>query len=176
MRLIDNKGRLFGKINIFDLFVLCLFAATIVLAFKWVIMAEDPSWVDVKILHTRCIAVAVPYAPSYIVDLIKEGDEAYNDDGLVVGKVEKVLIEKEVFQPTMTVYTSKEGEKLFFSSDKSIAKETVTVQLDLLSYEKKGDIYAVVSGAPIRIGLSVVIKTKKYSLTFIIHKILNTGD
>lgn len=112
------------------------------------------------------------------MDLVKEGDETYNDDGLAVIRVEKVSVEKEVQQPNMTVYTSKEGEKLFFSSNKSSVVVTMTVQLDLLSYERKGYTYAVAADAntPIQAGLAVMVKTKKYSILFIVRKVLNTVD
>ncbi|MFH1190112.1 MAG: DUF4330 family protein [Candidatus Omnitrophota bacterium] len=168
MKFIDRKGKLLGIINVFDLFVLLILTLSIFFAYKWVRMAEDPSWVNVTLSHMRCIAVTG--APPYIADLVKEGDEAYNDDGLVVAKVEKVLSNEP---SSVTVYSSKDGEKLFFESD----TRNVTVQLELLSYEKKGDIYAVASGpgVSIRPGLGIALKTKKYANPFIVRKILNNG-
>lgn len=176
MKFIDKKGKLFGVINVFDLFILLMLALSIFFTYKWVRMAEDPSWAKVKYSRTRCIAIAEPLP--YIVDLVKEGDETYNDDGLVVARVEKVSIEKEVRRPTMTVYTSKEGEKLFFSSDRSSVAVIMTVQLNLLSYKRKGYLYAVVADAntPIQAGLNVTIKTKKYTILFVVREVLNTGD
>ena len=176
MKFIDKKGKLFGVINVFDLFVLLMLALSIFFVYKWVRIAEDPSWVKVKYSRTRCIAIAEPHP--YIVDLVKEGDESYNDDGLVVARIEKVLIEKKVWQPTMTVYTAKEGEKLFFSSDKSSVSMTMTVQLDLLSFERKGYLYAVAAdgSTPIQAGLNFRMKTKKYSLHLVVREVLNTRD
>ncbi len=167
MRLIDDRGRLFGKINIFDLFVLCLFAATIVLAFKWAAMAEDPSWVNVKSLHTRCIAVAE--IPVYMADLVQEGDEALNDDGLVVAKIEKVISNES--NPVI-VYQSKDGEKMFFNPK----ARNVTVEIDLLSYQKKGNIYGCISGVPIQVGAGISMTAKKYSCQFSILKVLKTQE
>ncbi|MBU0604874.1 MAG: DUF4330 domain-containing protein [Candidatus Omnitrophica bacterium] len=176
MKFIDKKGKLFGMINVFDLFVILMLVLSIFFVYKWIRMAEDPSWVNVKILHTRCIAVAE--LPPYLADLVKEGDEAYNDDGLVVARVEKVSIKKEERRPGAVVYTSKNGEKLFFSSDASVTAIIMSIQVDLLSYERKGDVYAVLagSGTPIRVGTTVGLKTKKYLLQFSVRKIISTGD
>ncbi len=167
MRLIDGKGRLFGIINIIDLVVLCLFAAAMVLAFKWVTMAEDPSWVNVKLLHTRCIAVT--NIPVYMADLMQEGDEAVNDDGLVVAKIIKVISNEST---PVIIYQSKDGEKMFFDPK----ARNITVELDLLSYHKKGDIYACISVVPIQVGANISMTVKKYSGQFSIHKVLKTQE
>lgn len=54
MKFIDKKGKLFGVINVFDLFVLLMLALSIFFTYKWVRMAEDPSWAKVK-LFTRVV-------------------------------------------------------------------------------------------------------------------------
>lgn len=167
MEIVDKRGRLFGLINVFDLIILFMLGLSAFFVYKWVHMAEDPSWVNVKLYHTHCIAESG--FPAYMIDLVKEGDEMVNEDGVVVVRIEKVLSNEPA---SVATYFSKDGEKLFFSSE----TRNVTMLLKLQSYEKKGEVYACVSGIPIKVGASFQVTTKKYSNPFIIRKILSTGE
>lgn len=167
MRLIDKKGRLFGVINIFDAFVLAILISSALFAFKWMRSAEDPSWAKVDLSHTYCIGTM--QMPSYVADLVKDGDEAINEDGAIVAKIEKVLDNK----PTaVAIYTSNNGDKMYFDSE----NRDVTVEVKLVSYKRKGGIYACASNLPITIGTNLNLVTKKYSNPLVIRKILTSGD
>jgi hypothetical protein len=177
MKIIDEKGKLFGVINVFDLFVLVLIVATAFFAIKWARIADDPSWMKVKMMHVNCIGIVeipderAPYegVPKYIADIIKEGDTSFNTEGVPVGVIEKVISNEPVKGP---VYYSKDGEKLFFNND----SREVTVRLKLLAYEKKGDIYPCITKVPLRIGDGITMKTKKYYLLVSVRKILNDRE
>lgn len=167
MEFIDKKGRFLGLVNVFDLAVISLLAVSAVFAFKWAHMADDPSFVNVKTSYTFCEAESL--FPAFMADAVKAGDEMRNEDGAVVARVEKVLSNG----PASTiVYSSKEGEKLFFNSEKN----SITVRLKLQSYEKKGDMYSGISGTPIRPGSGFLITTKNYSNQFTVRKILSAGE
>ncbi|GEM_PF-2246646 len=167
IRVIDSKGRLFGAINIIDLIVVMVLVFSAFLAFKWSKVAEDPSWVKVEIFHTRCVAM-MQLTP-YVADIVKEGDEAVDSDGLVVARIEKLLSNK----PSSTlVYTSRDGEKMVFNSE----SREVRVILDLLSYKKRGEVFASMTGLPIRTGSGLMISTNKYFVQINILEIIGSKE
>jgi hypothetical protein len=172
MAVISDEGKLFGRINIFDLLVLCLLAAAIALSFKWHTMAEDPSWISARSAHTKCLAsLSLPdrgYAgglPSYVAELVKAQDTAFDRDGQVVASIDQVVENRPAER---AVYTSSSGDKLSFDSD----DREVIVMLDLYSYEKNGSAYAAASGLPIRVGANIPLTTRRYSVTANICKLL----
>ena len=164
MRLMDEKGRLFGAINIFDLFVLCLIALVAVFAIRWSKIADDPPWVKVRLMNVRCIGVV--QVPSYIAPLVKEGDETVDIGNVVMVKLNKILSDEAT--PVAT-YVSKDGEKLFCNVD----TRDITAEFDISAYEKKGDVYTSLTNEPLRVGTSVALTTEKYSVMVSLRKILN---
>ena len=165
MKLVDEKGRLFGVINVFDLLVLCIIVSLAFFAIKWVRTAEDPSWTRVKTLQVRCIGISI--IANYKVELVTEGSEMLNEDGLVVARIEKILNNEPA---NLVVYSSKDGEKLFFKDSKENRKLTILV--DILSYERRGEIYSCMTDLPIKVGQDFIMNTKKYSINIDLRKIL----
>jgi len=163
MKFIDEKGRLFGVINVFDLFVLCLIAIVAIFALKWTKIADDPPWVKVRLLHVRCIGVM--QFPSFVVPLVKEGDETVDVDNVVMLRLDKILSNEAI--PVAT-YVSESGETLFYNKDARI----ITAEFDVSAYEKKGDIYVSMTNEPLRIGTSLALNTKKYNVTVSVRKLL----
>lgn len=166
MRLIDDKGRLFGIINVFDLLVLAIIVIAAFFTIKWIHMGEDPSWVRVKMVHTLCVGECV--VPDYMVEVVKEGDEMLNEEGLVVVRIEKILKSEPA---NVVVYSSKDGEKIFFDSK----SRRLTVIADILSYERQGVIYSCTADTPLKIGGAFSIHTRKYSIQITVRKILEGG-
>jgi len=165
MKWIDSKGKLFGIINVFDLFVLIVLVIAIVFSVRWIQMADDPTWVKVEVLNTRCFGVM--QVPTYVAALIKDGDEILSTEGEVVGRIEKVLDN----QPSSKiVYHSKEGDELVFDSE----ARNVSVNLVLSSYAKKGQVFIALTNDPLKVGSQLAIQTKNYCGPVFIHKVLGT--
>jgi Domain of unknown function (DUF4330) len=79
----DDRGRLFGRVNILDLLVLLLIVALAIFALTRV---HDTTSTTFK-LRTTLKADKLRYAP---VDKIKVGQTVRDDSGNVLGKVESV--------------------------------------------------------------------------------------
>ena len=184
MRLIDEKGRVFGAINLFDLFVLCAIIFSAVFVYKWITVARDPSWLDFEKVHVKCKAYAM--VPNYVADSVKEGDYMVNPDGDAIVRVDKILSKNPYPGPGPDYYISKNGDKVYLDTDvirlysengetiytrpptsaeKRHGMTEVVFNLDILGYKKKGIISSCINNIPIRLGYSFNFDTKKYAAT-----------
>lgn len=168
MRLVDEKWRLFGIVNIFDLLVLCAITSLIFLTFKWATIAEDPSFIKSETVHMKCKGFAtVPdcisslAVPDYIASLIKEGDVMLDENGNVICKIEKVL---SVVPGAQMVYQSKDGEKIFSNSD----RVKMALQFDLTAYKRKDGIFFENLGCNVTNIRQITMKSKKYTVILVI--------
>ena len=121
MKVIDSKGKLFGIINVFDLFVISVIVFTAFFILKWAMIADDPAWMKVKISHANCVGVM--QMPSYIAELVKEGDETCDSGGIVMARIAKIISNDAT--PVIT-YVSKENDKVFFNNN----EREITVIVD----------------------------------------------
>jgi len=182
MSLIDNKGRLFGVVNIFDLFVLCVLSSMIFFAFKWARIADDPEWMKIKLFSTRCVGIV--RLPAYIAKLVKEGDEGKWSDGVVAARIVKIISyeKEESAYIEVPVFFSKTGEKLVMETIKKendkYEDEVITLVLlvDVTCYNKKGVVYCYTTSEPLRIGTNVTSSTEDYNFTVNIRKILDKPE
>ena len=200
MKLLDEKGRLFGIINVFDLLVLCIIVSLAFFAIKWVRTAEDPSWTRVKTFYTRCYIITNSIKP-YVAELVEEGDEMLNEDGLVVARIKRILSDELTNPPESHVYLSKDGDrisvrpnaiiissndgdKFFFKSVNSKNVQDAEIKrgdrrlmllVDILSYEKQDESWSCITNMPIKIGDTFIIYTKKYNIYFNICKVLTNA-
>lgn len=156
MRLVDEKWRLFGIINIFDLFVLCVITFLIFFSFKWATIAEDPSFIKSETVHIKCKGIAT--LPDYTADLVKEGDTMLDANGNVICKIEKVL---SVIPVTQMTYQSKDGEKIAFFSD----QVKTTILFDLTVYKRDNEIYFENLGCNVTAIRQITMKSKNYTIT-----------
>ncbi|MCM8790583.1 MAG: DUF4330 domain-containing protein [Candidatus Omnitrophica bacterium] len=163
MVIIDKEGRLFGKVNIFDLFVITTLACAAILAIQWVRLSKDPSWVQLETFNVRCIGVA--QLPEYTAGLVREGDKILDIEKTPVGIIEKVISVEPV--PAIT-YVSKDGEKIFYQQD----IREVTILMSLIAYKRKGETYLAASSAPLKIGNVVALYTDNVTANAAIIKIL----
>ena len=165
MGIIDDKGRLFGRINIVDLFILGAILFSAYFAFRWATIAEDPDWVKFATRNVK-IECRVTMAVE-IADKVKEGDLFINDNGKVMGNVYKV-VEKKPVNPV--IYKSRDGEKLFFTNSNDM---NIILIVELLVFEKKGHLYHYSDAiTPMSNGSAMALKTKEYTLSILIVKIL----
>jgi len=163
MRILDDDGKLFGIINLFDLIALLIIAGSAFFAYKWATVSEDPSWAKVDYRDRYCIA-SIDVA-EFMVEAIKEGDEMLNLEGKVVGHIEKIL---EVQESRGTVLTSKTGEKISFSSE----SKRIIAMLKVLTYTLRGETYLYSTSNLLKIGSALEVSTKKYTLNGVIQKII----
>ena len=167
MKIVDEKGKLFGIINIFDLLVLCILVSCVFFAFQWFRIGEDPSWVRVKIIRTRCIGSTIN--PDYVTEIIKEGDTMLDGEGLVLARIEKVLDNQPREQ---FVYYSKDGEKLILHRhDKK--DRALKLVVSILSYRRQDKLYSCITNSPIKVGESFPMDNKNYSIMINIRKIVS---
>ena len=74
MPFIDKKGRLFGKINIVDFFIIVLVMFIIPgFLYTYKVLAKRPTWVPTKWVKVEAVAFTMPE----IVDIIKPGGTYY---------------------------------------------------------------------------------------------------
>ncbi|MCX5677938.1 MAG: DUF4330 domain-containing protein [Candidatus Omnitrophica bacterium] len=168
MKVIDEKGRIFGLINIFDLFVLFVIAFIALFAFKWIRLADDPSWVKVENVHIRCEAVAL--VPVFVTDIMKEGDVMRGADGTIIARIEKIL---KVEPVEMTLKDSAAaGEAKAFIDPTS---KRVTVLIEMLAYKRLDSLRMYAGAGVFNIGLGFSFETKNYNVTWTVIKVINKG-
>ena len=92
-RFIDEKGRLFGKINIVDFFIIMLLLV-IIPGFFYIynVLAKRPTWVPSKWVRVEAVTFTIPE----IAGLIKPGQVYYNY-GTPRAKILKVLKRDEKY-------------------------------------------------------------------------------
>lgn len=88
MKMIDEKGRLFGKINIVD-FLIIIFLIVIIPVFfhAYKILGKQPSIVPHQWIRVEAVTFTIPE----FAELFKEGDASYGQDGNLDGKISKIL-------------------------------------------------------------------------------------
>ncbi len=77
MELIDDEGRLFGRVNVIDALVVLLIAAVVVAGAAFV-LTDDPA--PAPEMNTTYATLDIGTVSPYVVDAIEEGD-AYDPDG-----------------------------------------------------------------------------------------------
>ena len=88
MKLIDENGKLFGKINIVDFFIIFL-VIVITPAFFHVhsVLGKMPATISPKLVRVKVVTFTIPE----IAELFKEGDVSYGEGEDPDGKLIKVL-------------------------------------------------------------------------------------
>lgn len=151
MSIIDNKGRLFGKINIIDLLVVLLIAAVVA---RFAISTRNkPTSIETKTIQAMFLVKDVREATSSV---IKVGDVVREvKTNVVLGEVTDVRVEpSQVFVDT---------------ADGRVVAATHPVFNDVyITVEGKGTASSnavVIGNSEIRIGTSLVLTTNIYSVT-----------
>ncbi len=90
MKIIDNRGKLFGIVNIIDLSVILILLLMVVGGYK--VLSSKPEMISQNQKVLINLEVQEIRQPS--VDAIKEGDNLYHyDRGQLLGKIKKVKID-----------------------------------------------------------------------------------
>ena len=94
MKLIDEKGRLFGKINIVDFSIILLFLIIIPTFFYiYEVLGERPT----RVPHTWIKVEVVTFTIPEIAELFRPGDVLYDEFGNVDGKLLKILKKDQAY-------------------------------------------------------------------------------
>ena len=150
MKLIDEKGRLFGKINIIDfmvvLFLLC-FITTLYMGYKILTShrLKEDVWVKLQVEFTAL-------HPD-ISKVIKEGDAAKDEYGKINGKIDHIS-EPRASSAGLILLS---GNKLATSASNS--KELVA-DISIKCLKKQDSLYY--NGLPVKIGKELAFSTDLY--------------
>lgn len=108
MRLMDDKGRLFGKVNIFDLLVLLL----VIVGLVGMSLRMIPSQEEVAVTKTAIYQVEIVGAREYLKDAYQIGDVLYEGENFV-GTITDVQIENSKYWKRLADGTMKQVEQLY---------------------------------------------------------------
>lgn len=136
MELIDDEGRLFGRVNVIDALVVLLIAAVVVAGAAFV-LTDDPAPPPPE-TDTTYATLDVGAQPAYIVDAVNEGD-TYSPNDLSTMTVTDVQLTPRGNNIGVTLRVELEGE---LQNDNSIAY----------------------GNAPLRLGRSLSVNTDRYQL------------
>ena len=156
MKIIDERGRLFGKINVIDfLIVLFLFCLMPMFYFGYKILTKKPEVVKERFIEIERNCQLVEVKPE-ILALISVGDKELDWDGEIIGEIIS-LGESEPYEYEFDIG---EGEKIVEEATdlrqlKAKLKLKAEVEQDKLYYKDK----------MIKIGSPLEFKTIKYSIT-----------
>ncbi|EMA61304.1 hypothetical protein C470_07259 [Halorubrum distributum JCM 13561] len=138
MELIDDEGRLFGRVNVIDALVVLLIAAVVVAGAAFV-FADDPEPAPTPETDTTYATLDVGTVSPYIVDTIEEGD-TFSPDGASTLRI-------------TDVHLTPQGE------------DTRVVLRVALEGELNGQESLIYGGAPPRLGRALDITTDRYQIS-----------
>jgi len=94
MKIIDEKGRLFGKINIVDFFIIVLIVILIpVFAVTYQVMQKTPRRVPFKWVKVEAVTFTMPEFAAHF----KEGDISRDGYGNVDSKLLKIIKKDDIY-------------------------------------------------------------------------------
>lgn len=158
MKVLDEKGRLFGIINIIDLFVL-LVIVIIVAGGIWFVSRNDEN--ETGPLEAYEVTIKCPELDAEIADYLHEGDRLYYGNGftdvVITGvSVEPAKIDIVHDDGTITVTTHPEKKDIY-----------VTVEVD----KKPDDPMLWIGQLHANVGKEIVLKTQYVEVPGIITKV-----
>ena len=163
MKLIDEKGRLFGKINIVDAFIIILIMMIIPgFFYMYKILGKRPTWVPSKWVKVEAVTFTLPE----IAKLIKAG-QAYYAYGNPQAKILKVLKRDDKYSAKLKSEITKKAMPEY---EQRIA---VFLELELLcTHSAKNEPYYF-ARYPVIISLekSHIFDTGTYQIRFYVLKI-----
>ena len=154
MQIIDEKGRLFGKINIVD-FLVILFLVCIMPAFYfgYKILNRPPVVVEKGVLTSIDVYAILKDLSPEIAKLISVGDKELDDNGNVIGEILDVgKIESNFVEIDL------DEEETIVKEDAQ--KKQVSVKMRVMGELKGNDI--LYKGNKLKIGSMIDFKTAKY--------------
>lgn len=116
MKIIDNNGRLFGKISVIDVVVLLL---AVVLAAALYMKTHTMTHTSTETVYdTITFTYFCPSMPEYVVDALRVGDELFDADNLPVGSLGEIVDIQ--YLPGTEYHTSDIGVAGYFPADECV--------------------------------------------------------
>lgn len=164
MKIMDEKGRLFGKINIVDLIVVVFMLSFMSMAYYgYRIMTSEKIIPDKE--HS-IVEVSFQAIISEVAQAMKEGDIGGNKALGERGVLEKIVSIKPA---SFLILPYLEGESGNAKMTSHPFMKDVTVKLNLLCTKKDELLYY--SDEPVKIGSPVIFSTNLYDATGVIMSI-----
>lgn len=151
MRILDDKGRLFGIINVVDLAVLVFLVSLIPVAFYWFRLAKNPEDAVGKKAGYCRIEARFDNIPAEVAASIKEGDYEKNRNGVVCREVVGVV----------------RNERTTAANPNN---RDVILLMKVL-YFKFDDGYVMNGGVDLLAGSRIYFRTKEYVLNGVVTKV-----
>jgi len=151
MKLIDDRGKLFGLINIIDLLIVLIVIAVIG-RFAWKREAQKPSGVQTQTIE---VVLLVKDVRDATVDAIKEGDLIRETkSNVVLGKITNIEV-----KPADTLVNTADGKVVAYPNP--ILKD---IYVTVTGTGTAGENAIVLGKSEIRIGTTVAFKTNTYAV------------
>ncbi|UPW01298.1 DUF4330 domain-containing protein [Halorussus gelatinilyticus] len=142
MPIIDDRGRLFGTVNIIDLFVVLMVLATVAAGATFVLDTNDKP-VDTDRRTQTTVMYEIPGVQPYVADAIPEG--SIQSDAIA-------SIQSKSVRPTEVVVTGQNGT---LHERTHPTKKTVTLRLTLNTTTTENDI--LFQNKPLEVGRQLTL-------------------
>ena len=168
MKIVDNKGRLFGRINVIDFFIIVSLVVVLPGFFYiYKVMGQRPVMVPYEKVKVTVVTFTIPE----ISALFKEGDMSYDEFGNPDGKILKVSREVGSEGEELKSVIMKKGNMPNYDQ-----RIPVTLEMELsCTHSAKGEAYYY-KREPLVIGLDSTVSflSPKYNVTCYVIKIENS--
>ncbi len=157
MKFIDDKGRIFGKINIIDfLVVLSLIGLAPVFCLGYKALSKKEV---VKVYREIPVRVKFNSIMPELADAFHEGDVIKDSDGNAMGVLKKIISNAPPEVLTMNLFNVRSSD--YFLAPNLAGKDVVCL-FELKCTEEKGALYF--GAYPVKIGSSIIVNTDSYSI------------
>lgn len=161
MRFIDEKGKVFGKVNLIDfLVILFLIGLVPVFYFGDKVLSRKEVVKDFKKVpvQIKCASIMPELA-----DVFREGDVIEDSDGNAMGFLKKIISNKvsEIF--TINQFNVRNDE--YFLVPNPSGKDVVCL-VELICTEDKGSLYF--NRYPVKVGCNIILGTDNYNIQGVI--------
>ncbi len=201
MRFIDDKGKIFGLINIFDLLFIILIFAVIIpgAAFQYRHFKDQKVEEEQKYRHIYKYVKAKAYLMPEVADRIKKGDRLLDEDGNVLLEVDNMIANKPVFlgavaeksdvgsrlsgveKKSYSLNVPQSDGAIFLGESFDVIKDgielssirRVEISLKIWCIVERDGAFIIIKGKlPLLIGRNITLVTKEYIASFTITHII----
>lgn len=157
MKLVDQNGRLFGKINIIDFFIViflfCLLPVGFHIYNNWIKKSDTKEWVSV-------IARFSDVGPE-LGSTIKKGDIELDSHDKMIGKIVEVISIKA--PEVLVLPNAMTTGKIYITGTYQQINKNVTVAMELLCRIKNRKFYY--KDSIVKIGMPIIFSSEIYDIT-----------
>lgn len=153
MKIIDDKGRLFGKVNLLDLFVIIFVCAIIfVIASKFISNPEAYETNNGGNVEDMYVTLKCQGVPEGFYESLQVGDKLLAQNAYTGGEIYKI------YDPTPAEYTGVDDKGQVVISNHPYLQDVV---VELVTKQNVDSPVLKVNGQEVRTGLKIFFKTQK---------------